>query len=530
MLHRLGFVMASLQIAFSGCGIPTARVNSLEPDARPGPSADGRGQVSGPAENPTSPGENPASPGDNQGSPGDEPGIPGDTPDSPDEPAPVAAEIGRPRYVVITDMTHDDDNSLIRLLHYANEIDIEAIIVTNQLPDYQASSPDPWNRAQQVLSAYEKVEGKLRQHDSKFPTAQTLRDVTRRGHGALHIAFVNAVERFQDWIGEGVNPAGLTKTSEGSEHLIKVFEKDDPRPIFVGMWGGALTLMQALDRFSQSHSQAQTQALLKKLHLYHIHIQDITADLVVDLNQLKSQACYRDRLGGFSGTRLVPASNLIDLGHYWEYIKAIPEGEVRGHGELSELYDGGGEGDTPSLLWLVSANRGLSDPRVPSHASWGGRFLVADGIANTHTACNSDHAEWTRWMTDARNDFKARLDWTMKSPADANHSPVVSMNGNSGSEILYVDVEPGKAVSLDASASKDPDGDSLTFRWWLDGPAGDISGGVNIAGSDSSKATVTLPDGQGVAHVVVEVRDNGSPALVGYRRVVLGRQATQRKP
>jgi hypothetical protein len=26
------------------------------------------------------------------------------------------------RYIVCTDMTHDDDNSLIRLLHYANEM------------------------------------------------------------------------------------------------------------------------------------------------------------------------------------------------------------------------------------------------------------------------------------------------------------------------------------------------------------------------------------------------------------------------
>ena len=39
------------------------------------------------------------------------------------------------RYVVCTDMTHDDDNSLIRLLHYANEIDIEAIIITDQGPE-----------------------------------------------------------------------------------------------------------------------------------------------------------------------------------------------------------------------------------------------------------------------------------------------------------------------------------------------------------------------------------------------------------
>jgi len=35
--------------------------------------------------------------------------------------APMAAT-DKPRYAVVTDMTHDDGNSLIRLLYYANDI------------------------------------------------------------------------------------------------------------------------------------------------------------------------------------------------------------------------------------------------------------------------------------------------------------------------------------------------------------------------------------------------------------------------
>ena len=42
----------------------------------------------------------------------------------------------RYRVVIMTDMTHDDGNSLIRYLYYSPHFDTEAIIVTNQLPDF----------------------------------------------------------------------------------------------------------------------------------------------------------------------------------------------------------------------------------------------------------------------------------------------------------------------------------------------------------------------------------------------------------
>jgi len=58
------------------------------------------------------------------------------------------------RYVVCTDMTHDNENSLIRLLCYANEIDIEAIIVTDQGPESNKIEDWPnkmWNRAFEII-------------------------------------------------------------------------------------------------------------------------------------------------------------------------------------------------------------------------------------------------------------------------------------------------------------------------------------------------------------------------------------------
>ena len=58
------------------------------------------------------------------------------------------------RVIIMTDMTHDDGNSLIRYLYYSHLFDTEAIIITNQLPDYYHDDPTPWNKGQQILQAY----------------------------------------------------------------------------------------------------------------------------------------------------------------------------------------------------------------------------------------------------------------------------------------------------------------------------------------------------------------------------------------
>ena len=77
-------------------------------------------------------------------------------------------------------------------------------------------------------------------------------------------------------------------------------------------------------------------------------------------------------------------------------------------------------------------------------------------------------------------------------------------------------------VGLNATGSSDPDGDALKYEWWVYPEAGTFAGKVTIAGADTAKASVSLPAGAAgkTVHVVLTVRDAGSPPLVGYRRVV----------
>ena len=129
------------------------------------------------------------------------------------------------------------------------------------------------------------------------------------------------------------------------------------------------------------------------------------------------------------------------------------------------------------------------------------------------------------------------MDWTIKDYSHANHNPLAEVNGQSGTAPIMIDVEVGKPVLLDASQSRDPDGQGLHYHWFHYGEAGSTDANlasVTISGGDTAKATVTatavcrpqwLPRGEcsgtGTAHIILAVTDDGSPPLTSYRRVIL---------
>lgn len=456
------------------------------------------------------------------------------------------------RLIILSDMTHDDGNSLIRLLYYAPFFDIEALIVTNQLPDYQYDDDAPFRKAMQILDAYEVELPQLRKHDQGFPEAKNLMAVCKKGNGALPILWLTNDLKFSgqignrfvdvtwdsvyfhDWIGEGLTPNGEPKDSPGSEFLQEVFAKDDDRPIYVQAWGGTITFVQALYRYRQRFGEDKFNKLLQKIHLYGILFQDITFEYFVGFNDLREKSCpwFGTAISTYNEKPFDLGMVLFDAGHFWHYCcsadtnwrRPISASEVNGYGPMSDLYDNGGEGDTPAFLYLISAALGLNDPLDPTQGSWGSMFKPIDGTQKGyyHT-CNVDLNELTRWIPDATNSFKNRLQWSVKTPDEVNHEPVVTVNGNRKNVPIYIDANPGETIILDASKSFDPDGDELNFNWFRYDEADHFQEDIIIEYPSSDKQKIIIPDTfkNSNIHIVLEVRDNGEPALVNYQRIII---------
>ncbi|NJK95960.1 MAG: DUF1593 domain-containing protein [Bacteroidales bacterium] len=450
-------------------------------------------------------------------------------------------------------MTHDDGNSLIRFLYYAPWFDTEAIIVTNQLPDFKHTDTGPWDKAMGILNAYKEDLPQLRKHDSLFPNYEELLSKTKQGRGALPIIWLTNdlkfsgqigsryVEskwdsiNFHDWIGEGLNPNGESKDSEGSEFLQQVFDKDDDRPIYVQAWGGPITLVQALYRYKQRKGDEKLKRILSKLHIYGILFQDITFEYFIDFDSVKNKSCggFGSAIPTYKGERAELGQLLYDPGHFWQYccssdsnwVRPIYAKEFKGHGAMSELFDDYGEGDTPSFLYLISAKLGLNDPLDPTQGSWGNRFSQMEKPfpKGYYHSCNHNASELTRWNSEAKNSFQNRLLWSVKNPEEVNREPVAVVNRDNSNKIITLYVTPGKSITLDATKSSDTDRDGLTFKWFRYDEADNYDGSFGLTEPANAIQKLVVPSdlNDKNIHLVLQVSDNGTPGLAVYRRVII---------
>ena len=81
-------------------------------------------------------------------------------------------------------------------------------------------------------------------------------------------------------------------------------------------------------------------------------------------------------------------------------------------------------------------------------------------------------------------------------------------------------------VTLDASATTDPDGNQLSFKWWQYYDADAAPAKVTISNSTAkSGASFVVPNERGkLIQVILEVMDNGSLARTHYQRVFVNIQ------
>ncbi|MDI1250717.1 MAG: DUF1593 domain-containing protein [Lacunisphaera sp.] len=454
---------------------------------------------------------------------------------------PVLAAVEKPRVFVLTDIENEPDDamSMVRFLTYANQFDVEGLIATTSTHQKNRVAPQ---RIRQIVSAYGQVRDNLEKHEAGFPTGDFL--LARVSEGLPVYGLTG--------VGEG-------KDSPGSALLIQAVDRDDPRPLWVPVWGGPSVLAQALWKVRTSRSSEALAKFVGKLRVYTISDQDDTGPW---LRREFPGLCYITSPGFNAGGAYHHATW---SGISGDYFHARSDGadftlvtnewldqHIRRKGPLGAEYprwDYLMEGDTPSFLGLV--NNGLNAPEQPDWGGWGGRYelytprrqkwhLFAetrpiwtdadDEVMGTDGRWHDDnHATIWRWRAAYQNDFAARMDWTVKAYNEANHPPVPKLG-----HAARLTAKPGQRIDLSAEGTTDPDGDAVSFDWFYYHEAGTFpmsnarSGQpLEIKNSDQPKAWFTvptsrvMPPGTGTMHIILAVTDHGTPRLTRYQRVLV---------
>jgi hypothetical protein len=317
----------------------------------------------------------------------------------------TAAE--RPRLLVLTDIggDPDDQQSMIRLMVYANEFEIEGLVATasGTLGELKEAVTRP-DLIREVVQAYGTVRTNLAHHANGWPETRSLLDRIKSGNP----------QRGRDQIGQDHD-------TEGSRWLVERIDAGTKaRPLNVAIWGGQTDLAQALWRVRKDRDKPAFANFIQRFRVYDIDDQDRIADWIqTEFPGLfyilaKAPRGMDNRRGTYRGMYLGGDESLTRR----EWI----EEHVRRTGPLGALYptktstgpNPNGclkEGDTPS--WFFFLPLGGNDPADPTKPGWGGQFRKApDGWYRDVTGKGVDARDSvSRWRPAFQSDFAKRMSW-----------------------------------------------------------------------------------------------------------------------
>jgi hypothetical protein len=437
--------------------------------------------------------------------------------------APPAEDL-RPRVLVISDIGNepDDSESFVRFLLYANEFDIQGIVAATSTHQRDRVRPDLFRER---IAAYAKVLPNLRRHAPGYPDAERLQSLVRSG-----------VPRY------GMEGVGPGKETEASRLIVEAVDASAARPLWVPVWGGAADLAQALWTVRETRSPEQLAAFVSRLRVYSISDQDDAGPWIrrnfPQLFWIASihgwnqyvMAAWTGISGDLMRPDKWPAADMVTNEWLARHIRKGPLGSLYPPHQFIM------EGDTPAFLFLIP--NGLKEPERPDYGGWGGRYVKSDLAAGHYgdsvdtfvgadgIRYSSNQATIFRWREAFQSDFAARMQWTLGGDVRrANHAPSLVVNGRSGRRPLLLSARPGDRIALDAAGSSDPDGDGLAYLWWqyAEPSGGFRQPGIAIEGSRGASAGFVVPrvDAPTEIHVILEAKDNGTPALTRYRRVIV---------
>jgi Protein of unknown function (DUF1593) len=371
----------------------------------------------------------------------------------------------RPRVLVSTDIggtDPDDFQSMVHFLLYADMFDLEGLI----------SSPYGPGRKEhilQILDLYAADYPNLKTYSSRYPTPDELQRVTKQG----------AID--------SAGGQGVGRSTEGSDWIVRAARRNDPRPLWVLVWGGIDDLAQAL------HDAPD---ILPKLRVYFIggpnKMWSVDAYNYIEqhhptLWMIEANATYRgwftggNQAGDWGNTAFV-AAHVSGRGALGNYFATLLKGTIK-------------MGDSPSVGYLL-----YGTPDDPSQPGWGGRFVrIWDGRKTTFPRLTTDadiveafgvvefalpvpagmtRDHSARMIVDGRIPAVATREGDVLrfrfSPRDAKVWPYVIRSDFAGLDGLS-----GQFTAVPPPADRTSRASAVHSHWWIDDPDPSAAEGVH---------------------------------------------------
>lgn len=476
----------------------------------------------------------------------------------------------RPRCIITQDAEVDDMNSLIHVLLYSNEVDIQGIVQSSSKFHWKGvagqkeekyTKPYRWPGTewmQKYLNAYQKVYPNLKKHDKSYPAPAYLKSVTKVGN----IGYKGEMD----------------SATEGSELIKKTILDNDERTLYLLAWGGTNTISRALKDIEKEYKGTKQWDAIRKKIINKVVIpacgeQDETYSeyIAEEWPEIKFMSCsqmssyaymwrtqpedsskktlYADFMlknlirkhgalldnyvtwgdgtyldGEEPGSQFGTNEDLLDSLDWWGGFNPV---------QKYQRYDFLSEGDSPTFFMLLDT--GLRTLEDVTNGGFSGRYAKADKknskgqevnywspVKDTYVKEDGNtmqvESSW-KYIDDIQNDFAARADWCIVNDyAKANHAPKVSVI-----EGTDIKASAGETLKLHAIAT-DPDDDYVTVSWSEYTDASTTETALTLKGAASDTISFKIPEdakaGQKI-HLIVQAQDDGEHTLTHYQQVII---------
>lgn len=490
----------------------------------------------------------------------------------------------RPRIIITADPELDDNNSLIRLLLYSSDLEIEGLIYASSQFHWTGDGKGTkwfvpgreydrfgmnvcpceswrWDKDERfihdILEAYEKVYPNLKIHNPSYPNPDQLKSKIRYGN----IQF----------------DGNFSEDTPGSALIRELILDEKPGQLFITAWGGASTIARALKsiqddyEFTSSWNEIKDKVSRKVVLLPSGDQDDTFATYIrpnwpdMEYRQFRNGPNYgygaQIRASPENAPYLTPIwmkENISDLGPLGSLYRVWGDGKqmvkddkvdffgLSGYSseELKEMgyfvwmpiQEKGswlGEGDNHTFMNMLG--NGLRAFEKGYYGGWGGTETGTrnDGtiasMASDGTAEDMAQSLSSRTNPQTKQEFPNFFPLAQRDFAARLRWSITKnfKDANHPPKVRVVGpltllASPGQKVKLHAW-TEDPDDNEVKVEWFQL-PVITTSGKLSFSKTIGHHTEVFIPEdaqeGQ-TYHVILAATDSGTPILTSYQRVII---------